>query len=160
MPVVDRADEFAPQHVIDVAQVDHHSGVGVDRAADCDLDHVAVPMLVDVITECLAIPFVAPFRSAQHVGRSEGGAPRDAHVGGHGSILKFAPDSGADSGDASHTITRATSAGSSAGPATPEMRSIGVSTAPGLMALTRMPASRPSTASASVRPARPDLPAT
>ena len=64
---------------------------------------------------------------------------------------------GSDSGPASQAITRATAAASNARPATPEISSIGVSIAPGLTALTRMPSGLPSTASASVNPAKPDF---
>src|SRR5439155_7083757 len=109
--------------------------------------------------EYIAVLLVAPVVTAQDVRRGKCGTTRDANVllRGHGSIRKLAPVSGADSGEASQTITRATSDGDRAGPSTPAMRSISVSTAPGLIALTRIPCSRPSTASASVIPASPDL---
>src|SRR5438094_34750 len=159
--VVDRVDELAAQDAVHVLQVHDHSGLGIERAADGDLDHVVVTVVGGARAEDLAVLLVAPVVAAQDVRGGERGAAGDADVRGHqGSIRKLAPDSGADSGEASQTTKRATSAGSSAGPSTPAMRNIRVSTAPGLMALTRMRCSRPSTARASVRPASPDFAAT
>src|SRR5437867_5915673 len=159
--VVDRVDELAAEDAVHVLQVHDHSGLGIECAADGDLDDVVVAVVGGARAEDLAVLLVAPVVAAQDVRGGERGAAGDADVRGHqGSIRKLAPDRGADSGEASQTIKRATSAGSSAGPSTPAMRNIRVSTAPGLMALTRMRCSRPSTARASVRPASPDFAAT
>src|SRR5215831_1847574 len=160
MVVVDRVDELAAQHGVYVLEVDHHPGLRVERACDSDLDHVVVSVVGGAGAEDFAVLLVAPVVAAEDVGGSKSGAASDAHVWRHGSSRKLAPESGADSGDASQTMSRATSAGSSAGPSTPAMRSIGVSTEPGLIALTRIPSGRPSTARASVSPARPDFAAT
>src|SRR5438552_7952760 len=158
--VVDRVDELAAQDAVDVLQVHDHPRCGVERTTDGDLDHVVVPVVGDAGAEDLAVLLLTPVVSTEDVSRGEGCPAGDANVGGHEPIRKLAPDSGADSGEASQTIIRATSAGWSAGPSTPAIRSIAVSTAPGLIALTRMPAERPSTATASVSPASPDLAAT
>src|SRR5712692_5453245 len=158
--VVDRVDKLATQNRVDVLEVDDHPGHRIQLAADRDLDHVVVAVIGRAGAEDVTILLLAPVLATQDVRGGEGGPARDPHLLGHGSIRKLAPVSGADSVEASQTTMRATSAGWSIGPPTPEMRSIAVSTAPGLMALTRMRASRPSAASASVSPASPDLAAT
>src|SRR6266850_2591680 len=136
--VVDGVDELPPKHRVDMPEVHDHPRLRIDRSPDRDLDHVVVAVVVDARAENLAVLSVTPFRAAEDVAR---GKRRTA-------------------GDANHNATRATSGGCSTGPSTPAMRSIGVSTAPGLIALTRMPSARPSEASASVSPARPDFAAT
>src|SRR5919204_1754218 len=98
-----------------MAQVDDHPRVGIDGAANRDLDDVAVTVFVHILAERGPVLLVAPLRPAENVRGGERGAPGDAHAGGHGSMRKLAPDSGADSGDASQTMMRATSAGSAPG---------------------------------------------
>src|SRR5882672_11025089 len=155
--VVDGVDELPPKHRVDMPEVHDHPRLRIDRSPDRDLDHVVVAVVVDARAENLAVLSVTPFRAAEDVARGKRRTAGDADVGhSHynvctgGSILMLAPESGADSGEANHNATRATSGGCS----------IGVSTAPGLIALTRMPSARPSEASASVSPARPDFAAT
>src|SRR3989440_6681597 len=160
MAVIDGVDELPAQDAVDVLEVDDHAGLGVERAAHGDLDHIVVPVVGDARPEHLAVLLIVPVVATQDVRGRECGAAGDRHMRGHGSIRKLAPVRGADSVEASQTITGATSAGERAGPSTPATRSMAVSTEPGLIALTRIPNSRPSTASASVRPARPDLAAT
>src|SRR5467141_4373846 len=107
-----------------MAQVDHHPVFSVDRSPDGDLYHVVVAVVGHVVAEDLVILLLAPIRAAQHMSGGEGGAPGDARGGGHGSIRKLAPESGADSEEANQTMIRETWAGRSAGPSTPAMRSI------------------------------------
>src|SRR5256885_6367107 len=128
--VKDCSEYLPPEHVVDMLQVHHHARLLIDHAANCDLDHIVVAVVGRAGAEDLAILLVGPVLAAQDVSGREGGAAGDAHVGGHGSIRKLAPESGDDSVEASQTMIRATSAGCSAGPSTPALRSIGVSTGP------------------------------
>src|SRR5438445_10267613 len=111
-------------------QVHHHSRLLIDHAAHRDLDHVVVAVVGRAGAEDLAVLLVGPVLAAQDVAGGEGGAAGDAHVGGHGSIRKLAPESGADSFQASQTMIRAPSDGPNAGPSTPAGRSIGGAAAP------------------------------
>src|SRR5690348_10387940 len=129
--MVHGVDELAAKDAVHVLEVDDHPRGGVERAADRHLDHVVVAVVRGAGAEDLAVLLVAPVVTAQDVSRRKRRAAGDAHLGGHGSIRKLAPDSGADSPDASQTIMRATSTGASDGPWTPAMRSISVSTEPG-----------------------------
>src|SRR5690348_4827621 len=109
--MVDDVDELAAEDRVDVLEVDDHAALRVERSADRHLDDVVVSVVRGACTEELAVLRVAPVVAAEDVRRGERRATGDAHRGGHGSMRKLPPLSGADSGDASHTITRATSAG-------------------------------------------------
>src|SRR5256885_13875284 len=126
MAVVDRVYELAAQDAVHALEIDHHAGLGVERAAHGDLDDIVVPVVGDAGAEHLAVLLLVPVVAAQDVRGGEGRAARDRDMSGHGSIRKLAPVRGAESEEASQTMRRATSAGERAGPSTPAMRSIAV----------------------------------
>src|SRR6266566_829034 len=81
MAVVDRVHELATQDGVHVLEVDDHAGLRIECAADCDLDHVVVPVIGRASAEDVAVLLVAPVLATQDVRGGEGGAARDAQAG-------------------------------------------------------------------------------
>src|SRR2546429_3378469 len=94
--VVDGVDELAAKDAVDVLKVDDHTGVGVERTAYRDLDHVVVAVVGDARAEYLAVLLIVPVVSAQDVGRGERGAAGGGPVGGPGATRKCDTGRGAD----------------------------------------------------------------